>query len=255
MIDEVKRIIDQYFVWLRDNTTLRTVSSDWVEISTPHLDRHNDFLQIYAKKTNDGFLLCDDGYIIEDLLNSGCKLDTPKRQELLRITLAGFGVTNNDGVLEVHTSPNNFAIRKHNLLQAMLSVNDLFYLSSSVVSSLFYEDVVSWLDLSNIRYVPKMKLKGKSGLDHLFDFVIPKSQTYPVRIIQTINNPNADSAKLASFKWIDTKDVRSSGSKAYVVINDNNKRVGADVIDALNNYDMSPVLWSMRDSYSKELVA
>jgi len=32
----------------------------------------------------------------------------------------------NDGRLEIQASPDNFAVRKHNLVQAMLAVNDLF---------------------------------------------------------------------------------------------------------------------------------
>ena len=31
------------------------------------------------------------------------------------------------------------------LLQAMLAVNDMFYLAVPMVASLFYEDVVAWL--------------------------------------------------------------------------------------------------------------
>ena len=124
VIDDIRSLLDQYTKWLRDKTSLRQIS-DWIEISTPYLDRHNDCLQIYAKRQNGGYLLTDDGYIIEDLQQSGCKLDTGKRQALL-MTLNGFGVRLNDGRLEIQASPDNFAVRKHNLVQAMLAVNDLF---------------------------------------------------------------------------------------------------------------------------------
>jgi hypothetical protein len=36
--------------------------------------------------------MTDDGYIINNLISSGCKLDTPKRQELLKMPHAGLGV-------------------------------------------------------------------------------------------------------------------------------------------------------------------
>jgi len=125
MIDDIRSLLDQYTKWLRDKTSLRQIS-DWIEISTPYLDRHNDCLQIYAKRQNGGYLLTDDGYIIEDLQQSGCKLGAGKRQALLNMTLNGFGVRLNDGRLEIQASPDNFAVRKHNLVQAMLAVNDLF---------------------------------------------------------------------------------------------------------------------------------
>ena len=88
-IEEIEKLLNDYIHWLKDKTILKQIGSDWVEITTPHLDRHNDCLQIYACKNGNGFLLTDDGYIINDLINSGCQLDTPKRQELLKTTLAG----------------------------------------------------------------------------------------------------------------------------------------------------------------------
>lgn len=253
MIDEIQRLLDEYLAWLRDKTTLRQVTGDWVEITTPYLDRHNDYLQIYAKKNDGGFVLTDDGYVIEDLVQSGCKLDSPKRQDLLRVTLAGFGVSNNGGALEVRTSPDNFALRKHNLIQAMLAVNDLFYLSVPMVASLFYEDVVAWLDANEIRYTPNVKFTGKSGYDHLFDFVIPKSRRRPERILQTITRPSRDTAEAVAFKWIDTKDVRAPDSRAYAFLNDQEQHVPQGVVDALHNYDVAPVVWSERQTVKEEL--
>ena len=100
------------------------------------------------------------------------------------MTLDGFGVQMDGKALQVHTSPENFAIRKHNLVQAMLAVNDMFHLAVPLVASLFYEDVVAWLDLYDIRYTPKVKFTGKTGYDHVFDFVIPKSRRQPERIIR-----------------------------------------------------------------------
>jgi hypothetical protein len=254
MINEVQRLLDQYWVWLRDKTSLRQVN-DWVEITTPYLDRHNDYIQIYAKRRNGGFVLTDDGYILRDLEQSGCKVDSPKRLGLLKMTLNGFGVQLADQELEVSASQENFALRKHNLVQAMLAVNDLFYLSSPMVASLFYEDVVAWLDLSDIRYTPKLKFTGKSGYDHLFDFVIPKSKAQPERIVRAISRPNRDTAQAMAFSWIDTREVRPPESRAYAILNDSEQAISESVLDAMRSYDVRPVLWSGRDQVRPELVA
>ena len=48
---------------------------------------------------------------------AGCKLESRKRQELLRMTLNGFGVRMDGKTLQVHASPGDFALKKHNLLQ------------------------------------------------------------------------------------------------------------------------------------------
>ncbi len=254
MIQDIQRLLDAYHIWLRDKTALRQIDQ-WVEITTPYLDRHNDYVQIYAKPVNGGFVLTDDGYTINDLEQSGCKLESRKRQDLLKMTLNGFGVQMADKAIQVHASAENFALRKHNLVQAMLAVNDMFYLAVPMVASLFYEDVVTWFDVHDVRYTPKVKFTGKTGYDHLFDFVIPKSRRQPERIIQTINRPNRDTAQAVAFSWLDTKEVRSPDSRAYVLLNDSEQVVSPTVTDALKSYEVLPVLWSQRESVREELAA
>ena len=138
MVTEIQELMDRYVRWLQDKTTLRQVA-DWVEITTPYLDRHNDHLQMYAKKESPGYLLTDDAYTLNDLELQGCNLDSPKRQSLLKQALNGFGVRQNasTGALEVSATADNFPRRKHALVQAMLAVNDLFYLASPSVANLF----------------------------------------------------------------------------------------------------------------------
>lgn len=255
MINEIEDLIDQYTVWLRDKTVVRQVTPDWVEITTPYLDRHNDYLQIYTRKQNGHFILTDDGYIIGDLLQSGCNLDTPKREALLKMTLAGFGVHLHEGQLQVQASLENFGQRKHDLVQAMLAINDMFYMAVPLVASLFYEDVVTWLDTNDIRYTPSIKFTGKSGYDHLFDFIIPKSRRQPERIIQTVNRPSRDTAEAVAFAWIDTREVRPSDARAYAFLNDQEQRIPVSALAALENYQMQPVAWSRRDAVLAELAA
>ena len=246
--------VEKYFSWLKDRTALKSVDG-YLEITTPYLDRHNDHLQIYVAQQNGGFVLTDDGYIIRDLELSGCSLNSPKRAELLKQALNGFGVQLNDGRLEVHASPDNFPLRKHNLLQAMLAVNDLFYLAAPTIANLFYEDVVAWLESADIRFTANVKFTGKSGYDHLFDFVIPKSRVKPERILQAITRPSRESSQAVAFAWFDTMEVRPPASKAYAILNDAEKSVSSNVTDALKAYQVEPVLWSRRESYKGELAA
>lgn len=253
MID-LKVQMDRYWAWLRDETAVRELG-EWAEITTPYLDRHNDCLQIYAKRDNGGFLLTDDGCILDDLEQSGCKIDGARRQTLFRTTLNGFGVHVNGNALEVRASVDDFAVRKHNLVQAMLAVNDLFYLAAPTVASLFHEDVVAWLDEVDIRYTPNVKFTGKTGYDHRFDFVIPKSRHQPERVLRTINHPSRDNAQATVFSWIDTREVRSPESRAYAILNDVEQPILPTVLSAFRNYDVQPVPWSKRDAARKELAA
>lgn len=254
MINEIQELLDRYLLWLKDKTALRQVQ-DWIEITTPYLDRHNDYLQIYVKRNNGGYILTDDGHTIGDLQQSGCELESKKRKDLLALTLNGFGVKLENDALVIHAFPDNFALRKHNLVQAMLAVNDLFYLAVPMVSSLFLEDVTSWLNIHEVRYTPRVKFAGKSGYDHMFDFVIPASKNYPERIIQAINRPSRDTAQSFAFSWIDTKDVRPANSLSYAFLNDSDHAPVLPVVDALTNYGVKPVLWSNREKVKEELVA
>ena len=61
MIDEVRGLLDQYAQWVRDKSILREVNDQYVEITTPYLDRHNDYTQIYVRKDDGGFVLTDGG--------------------------------------------------------------------------------------------------------------------------------------------------------------------------------------------------
>jgi hypothetical protein len=255
MIEEIQELIDNYTSWLKDKTVLKAIDDKWVKVVTPHLDRHNDCLQFYVRKEDKGFIISDDSYIINDLISAGCALDTPKRQELLKNTLAGFGVEKSGEELIIKATNENFSLKKHNFIQAMLAVNDLFYLASPVVTSLFFEDVSSWLDLSNVRYNAKIKFTGKTGYDHMFDFVIPKFKEAPERIVQTINSPKKEAAEALVFKWLDTKETRPNDAKLYAFLNDSNISVSNSVITAFKSYDAQPVLWSERENVKSELVA
>ncbi|MGD1072470.1 MAG: DUF1828 domain-containing protein [Bryobacteraceae bacterium] len=254
MLSDIQELLDRYTAWLKSGINLRAIG-DWVEITTPYVDRHNDQLQIYAKRENGHFLLTDDGHTMQDLESSGCNPGTPKRQELLKMTLNGFGVKLDYEQLQVTATPENFPLKKHSLIQAMLAVNDLFYLAEPVVKSLFFEDVTAWLDLSDVRYTPKVKFTGLSGYDHLFDFVVPKSRRAPERILRAINRPNRATAETFIHAWSDTREVRSPESQAYAILNDSDQAVPAEVPEALITYNIRPVLWSYREEVRERLAA
>lgn len=257
MTSELQSLMDRYFAWLKDRTSLRPLGGvdDWTEITTPYLDRHNDYIQLYLRRWNGGYLLSDDGFTIRDLEQSGCKVNTQKRQQLLRATLAGFGVQQRQDALEVHASAQNFPMQKHNLIQAILAVNDLFYMAVPMVASLFFEDVTDWLDLSNIRYTPDVSFTGKSGFNHHFQFVIPKSTHQPERVVEAITRPTKGEAENFIFRWEDTKEARQLNSKAYAILNDQASQVPQPVIDALASYEVRAVPWAERELLREELAA
>ncbi len=245
-VQEISRLVAGYSDWLKDRTAVRSVHADWVEITTPFLDRHNDQLQIYAKSEGDRFILSDDGNTIKDLEMSGCAIDTPKRKQILQTTLNGFGISLDGATLKTKANQSNFSFRKHAILQAILAVNDLFHLASSNVKSLFKEDVEAWLLLNDIRFVPNVQLAGKSGYQHYFDFAIPKSRAASERIVRAISNPSKDTALNFITAWNDTLQQRDEDAKAVAILNDNDKPVAEAVLEALQQYEIRTVRWSER---------
>lgn len=229
--------------------------SDYVEITTPFLDRHNDYIQIYARRRDDRWELTDDGYTLLDLESSGCDVTTKKRSQLLNLTLRRLGVQREGYVLSVRAGRDDFPQKKHDLVQAMLAVGDLFHTASATVRSLFLEEVSEWLQSHGIRHTESVKFAGATGYDHHFDFVIPGGRDVPERVLQTINRPDRARIERLILAWQDTRDVRPSDSEAVAVLNDVGQSVPTQSIDALSNYDIRPVLWSERDEAVERLAA
>lgn len=253
-VEEIRKLTDEYIKWLNSKISLRQFG-EWIEITTPYLDRHNDYIQIYVKKTDNGYLLTDDGYTLSDLEDTGFIPNTAQRKSLLMMTLNGLGVQLQGQSLQVRTTIDNFVRKKHDLIQAILAVNDMFYMSPPIVARIFIEDVTTWLERNSVRYISGVKFTGKSGLDHMFSFVIPKSNAAPERMIQAVNHPDRNAAKALAFAWIDTRDARSEGATAYALLNDSQQTVLPSVLTALKEYDINPLLWSKRDRFVNKLAA
>jgi hypothetical protein len=250
----IGQLIDEYARWLRDGITVAQVGNAY-EVTTPFLDRHNDHIQIYVRQENGHLVLTDDGYVLADLRQSGCSLESQRRQTLLKSILGGFGVAQSGDELTTVAHNGDFPQRKHALIQAMLAVSDLFATAKSHVQSLFLEDVAAFLDSIQARYVPSVQFVGKSGFQHKYDFAIPKSATAPERLVRAINAPSKQAAELAIFAWTDTRAVRDDAAKMYAMLNDSEACIAGEVADALKQYDIVPVTWSKRQDYQQALAA
>lgn len=250
---ECEQLIEDYVGWLRKGLSIESLENV-CELTTPFLDRHNDHLQIYAVKKNGKIVLTDDGYILSDLRTSGVELTTQKRKAILESVLNGFGVRLEGKQLMVEASQRNIGRRLHILIQAMLAVNDMFIMAQPRVESFFWEDVRTFFDENDVRYSPRVKIAGRSGFDHAIDFLIPKSKTYPERLIQTINAPNKSTIEACLFALGDTLESRGEKSEAYALLNDQRGEIGGDMIEALKAYEVKPTLWSHREEYVQALL-
>lgn len=118
--------INNYLEWLRKNMKEETLPNGVVEITTPFLDRHNDYTQIYLQKLEDGnYRVTDLGYTVDDLEMCGVDITTGKRYEILRRTLNVMGAQfdNKSKELYIECDGSKLAEAQHALIQCMLDVN------------------------------------------------------------------------------------------------------------------------------------
>ena len=250
--DDCQQLVNSYLNWLKEGLSVATIGES-CELTTPFLDRHNDHLQIYASRDNGKIVLSDDGYILADLEASGLELITPKRKAAVDAILNGFGVRVDDDRLIIEASERNVGQRLHSLVQAMLAVNDMFVLAQPRVATFFWEDVRTFLDQHNVRYSPRVKLAGRTGYDHGIDVLIPKSAARPERFIQAINAPNKNTIGTYLFSLVDTREARGNNAAAYAFLNDGERKVGGDVMEALEADTVKPVLWTHREQSIQSL--
>ncbi len=212
-------------------------------------------MQIYVKKVADRLLLSDDGYTLNELSMSGVDLTSKKGREILHTMLNRFGVKMDNNEIVTEANYSDFPQKKHLLIQAMLTVDDMFLVSQTRIKGLFIEDIEEFFVLNEIRYISEFQLNGKSGFSHSFDFAIPASKKMPERIIKAINTPTRDRTESLIFAWDDTRETRKKGSMMYVFLNDDEKTVRPNIIDAFKKYSIHPILWTKRQDYRDDLIA
>jgi hypothetical protein len=247
-------LINSYTEWLKQRISIKELNGV-CEVTTPFLDHHNDCLQIYITKIDDKIRLSDDGYILTDLKLSGFDITTEKRKRVLNSILNGFSVClQEDDELVVDAKSEDFPQKKHNLIQAMLAISNLFVTSRSMTANFFKEDVEKFLKIHDVRFTPTVKFTGKSGLIQSFDFVIPASKNKPERVLQTIGRPNLQKIRSLLFAWSDIKTSRPIESEAIGILDDTEQPINPDFEKAFKEYEIKPLLWSKREEYLPELL-
>lgn len=251
------QVFDSYLSWLKENTVTHAVDdSGFAEISTPFLNHLRDSISIFVKfdETSNIYSLTDGGNTLAELSLAGVEIGTPKRKEILKGILHRYGVQLEGTEINVKASISSLASKKHDLLQAILGSEELINFSRASIASVFWEDVASFLDQLQIRFVTDIKLTGTSGFNHHFNFVIPKSSNASQRILQAVSTPTKDRVEQILWAWQDTKIARKEDSELIVFLNDQS-RIDYRLSESLTNYEATPILWSERESYARVLQA
>jgi len=246
----VNELIDKYYDFLKGRTAIVTeTGTNWAVISTPFLGLFNDTLEIYAKKDNGKILLSDDGITIKNLDLVGSPISrSSKRKELLDKILLNYDIQFQDNEFITQATEQNFAQKKHNLISAISEINDMYMLAKHTVASIFKDDVREYLDEQEIIYTPQFISKGSTGLEFTFDFQIAYREKEIV--IKSFNTMNKINLPNFLFTWDDIKTIRERVTNKQVVglavINDEEKEIQAEYLEALRSRNADFILWTER---------
>jgi hypothetical protein len=162
--------------------------------------------------------------------------------------LLTYGIQFNGNELIVEANEQNFPQKKHNLITAISEINDMYMLAKHTVASVFKEDVQHFLDEQEIVYTPQFISKGSTGLEFTFDFQIAYRQKEIV--LKSFNTLNKINLPNFLFTWEDIKSVREKITGKSVVglavINDTEKEIQDEYLNALESKNADYILWSKR---------
>lgn len=198
------------------------------------------------------YRISDDMYTITDLKMSGLDFKTPKRKQILQdiVRKRGIELDSKKDELYLTVPKSNLGEAQHQLFQAMLDINDLFYLNQSSIKSFFFEDVAKYFDSHEIYYSKDISLRGRSGYTQNFDFLLQRNKSHPERFIKLLNNPSRSHLERFIFSWTDIKEQRGEEGKFIVLINDQDKSIDTHITH-LNEYDIQGVPWSKKNEYQE----
>lgn len=147
------------------------------------------------------------------------------------------------------TDESTFSQDLHSIISAVIDIGNLYLTAQDRVASYFYDDVLEFLDKKKIYYTEDVEFKGKTNFTHTYDLLFQKNQQNPERLCNVIDNPNKGKISNVLFLWEDTKDIRkvkNPDSRLIIILNDE-QRLPQNILEALERYDVSPVLWSERE--------
>lgn len=248
MLDKLKEI---YYEWNQQKITFENFDS-YIEITTPFVDMHHDYIQLFLSKENNQYIISDDGYTINELDMLGIDIKkSKKRKEFFNSTLKIFGVSFNNNTDELYVSftpITEYPEKQHRLIQCILRVSDMLLTSRNTVISIFTEEIGEFFDNNEIIYTDGLSFTGISGKTQNFDFVLPRWKKRNEKLIKAINNPSSDSYVEPLFSWLDIREIRSN-SDYIILANDTNKPLTESFLSPFNNYSVEVLAWSKRNEW------
>ncbi len=248
MKEKVKGLVKEYYQWLFNKVdVLELEESEWVITGTPFENFMGDLIDLYIKISGNEIIISDGGETLSNLEFVGVNINKSKRRkQIFENIIMTYGILTDGKSLFVKATEKDFVKKKHQLIQAILQISDMFLLTKENVASIFKEDVKNFLEEEDIPFTEDILLRGKSGLEFNIDFLVFSKNTE--KIIKATNNPNKNTIATFLFAWEDVKEIREKKKAldAIMIFNDTNKKIPEEYLTALEQKNAYYILWSER---------
>jgi Domain of unknown function DUF1828 len=146
---------------------------DRYKIFTPFQFDDGDHLSLVLKKTNNHWLLSDEGHTYMHLsydmdIDS---IEKGNRAKIISNTLATFGIKEREGILYSELNGENYGNIFYNFIQGLIKISDITYLNRERVKSTFWEDFKNFI----IQTLPEERITF-----NYYDKVHDPADKYPV---------------------------------------------------------------------------
>lgn len=249
--------VKEYLHHLKQEIKQKKIAPGVTEITTPFLDRFNDYTQIYIQEGIGHVRISDDGYILNNLEMQGIRIDSsPHKKKILRGILNRLGLKVDAATREIYTTESNrtkIIPSFHRVLQGMLDIDDMFYLVTPTATDLFADKVANFFKEHKVYNTKNVSFMGRSGYMHTYDFLLQENEMHPSRVVRLMNKPDKATFERFAFSWEDIREkVVADGDikKCIILINDASREKSANVKNIATGftaYGIESALWSQRE--------
>ncbi|HLS08003.1 DUF1828 domain-containing protein [Lentibacillus sp.] len=252
MIDQLKK---EYLEWTQQRIRLEE-SNEFVEIITPFVDMHHDYISLFFINESEKYKLTDDGYVIDELESLGVDVGTSqKRNQFFKSTLNVFGINFDKATSELYVEFNNlseYPEAQQRLIQCVMRVSDMMLTSRNRIISFFTEDIANFFLDKDVFFNESPSFIGRSGRNQTFEFALPKSKKVKPKLIKAVNNPTPDAFRDPLLAFIDVQQTKSDHG-FIVLANDVNAELSSQFVEPLKNYNINVLPWSDRENWVNDL--
>lgn len=252
-------VSEEYLNFIQDSIKLGTLSKDHAELNTPFIDSTGENISFSIYHEGNDYILSDDGFTIWDLSIEG--IDVSKkgnRKDILESNIKYSGFNIKDNKITKKVNKKNLGQAVHEMTQLLIKLYDLTYLHRNIVSNQFFIDVENYFSShkDTFSYFSDFSIKGKSLLDHQFDYVfISKEKSKLTRVEKNISKNKVDSILIS---WLDTMEYRKNkrNEQLYIILSrEGYKELKPDHELALDQYNIKVLDFSDKQSIKLELSA